>query len=37
MGEPVMATPAISDGLLVVRTLGHVVGIGEAGTGGTSP
>ena len=29
MDEVVMATPAISDGLLVVRTLGHVVGIGE--------
>jgi outer membrane protein assembly factor BamB len=27
MGEIVMATPAISDGLLVVRTLGHVVGL----------
>jgi outer membrane protein assembly factor BamB len=30
MGEVVMATPAISDGLLVVRTTGHVVGLGEA-------
>jgi outer membrane protein assembly factor BamB len=29
MGEIVMATPAISDGLLVVRTIAHVVGIGE--------
>ena len=29
MGEVVMATPAISDGLLVIRTLGHVVGIAE--------
>ena len=29
MGEVVMATPAISDGLLVVRTLGHIVGIAE--------
>ena len=29
MDEIVMATPAISDGLLVVRTLAHVVGIGE--------
>ncbi|HET6372427.1 MAG TPA: PQQ-binding-like beta-propeller repeat protein, partial [Candidatus Polarisedimenticolia bacterium] len=28
MDEVVMATPAVSDGLLVVRTLGHVVGIG---------
>jgi outer membrane protein assembly factor BamB len=27
MGEVVMATPALSDGLLVVRTLGHVIGI----------
>jgi hypothetical protein len=30
MDEVTMATPAISDGLLVVRTLGHVVGLGEA-------
>ena len=30
MDEVVMATPAISDGLLVVRTLGHVVGLGES-------
>jgi outer membrane protein assembly factor BamB len=29
MGEIVMATPAISDGLLAIRTLGHVVGIAE--------
>jgi outer membrane protein assembly factor BamB len=29
MGEVVMATPAISGGLLVVRTLGHVVGLEE--------
>jgi outer membrane protein assembly factor BamB len=29
MDEVVMATPAISDGLLSVRTLGHLVGIGE--------
>jgi outer membrane protein assembly factor BamB len=29
MDEVVMATPAISDGLMVIRTLGHVVGIGE--------
>jgi outer membrane protein assembly factor BamB len=29
MAEIVMATPAISDGLLVVRTLGHVVGLAE--------
>jgi outer membrane protein assembly factor BamB len=29
MDEVVMASPAISDGLLVVRTLGHVVGIGD--------
>ncbi len=27
--EVTMATPAMSDGLLVVRTLGHVVGIAE--------
>jgi outer membrane protein assembly factor BamB len=30
MGEVVMATPAISGGLLVVRTVGHVVGLAEA-------
>lgn len=29
MDEVVMATPAISDGLLVIRTLKHVVGIAE--------
>jgi hypothetical protein len=30
MKEVIMSTPAISDGLVVVRTLGHVYGIGEA-------
>ncbi|MDH3784845.1 MAG: PQQ-binding-like beta-propeller repeat protein [Acidobacteriota bacterium] len=30
MNEICMATPAISDGVMVVRTLGHVFGIGEA-------
>jgi outer membrane protein assembly factor BamB len=29
MREVIMATPAISDGLLIVRTLGHVYGIGR--------
>ena len=29
MKEVIMSTPAISDGLIVVRTLGHVYGIGE--------
>jgi hypothetical protein len=29
MKEVVMATPAISDGVIVIRTLGHVYGIGE--------
>ena len=29
MKEVIMATPAISDGLIVVRTLGHVYGIGQ--------
>ncbi len=29
MNEVVMATPAISDGLLIVRTLHHVYGIGS--------
>ena len=30
MNEVIMATPAISDGLIIVRTLGHVYGIGES-------
>jgi hypothetical protein len=29
MKEVIMATPAISDGVIVIRTLGHVYGIGE--------
>jgi hypothetical protein len=29
MKEVIMATPAISGGLIVVRTLGHVYGIGQ--------
>jgi outer membrane protein assembly factor BamB len=29
MDEIVMATPALSDGLLVIRTIHHVVGIAE--------
>jgi outer membrane protein assembly factor BamB len=29
LNEVIMATPAISDGLIIVRTLGHVYGIGE--------
>ena len=29
MGEVTMATPAISDGIIVVRTLNHVWGIGQ--------
>ncbi len=29
MKEVIMATPAISDGLIVIRTLGHVFGIGQ--------
>jgi outer membrane protein assembly factor BamB len=29
MREVIMSTPAISDGTIVVRTLGHVFGIGE--------
>jgi len=28
MGEVIMATPAISDGVIVIRTLGHLWGIG---------
>jgi outer membrane protein assembly factor BamB len=30
MKEVIMGTPAISDGVLVVRTLGHVYGIGQS-------
>jgi outer membrane protein assembly factor BamB len=30
LNEVVMATPAISDGVMVIRTLGHVYGIGSA-------
>jgi outer membrane protein assembly factor BamB len=29
MKEVIMATPAISDGLIILRTLGHVYGIGQ--------
>jgi hypothetical protein len=29
LNEVIMATPAISDGLIIVRTLGHVYGIGD--------
>jgi outer membrane protein assembly factor BamB len=29
MKEVVMATPAIADGLIVLRTLGHIYGIGQ--------
>jgi len=32
MDEVVMASPAISDGLLLIRTLGHLVGIAEGGS-----
>jgi hypothetical protein len=28
VNEVIMSTPAISDGLIVIRTLGHVYGIG---------
>jgi outer membrane protein assembly factor BamB len=33
MGETVMSTPAISGGLMVVRTVGHVVGLAQAAAG----
>jgi outer membrane protein assembly factor BamB len=32
MNEPIMATPAISRGLMVLRTLRHVVAVAESGT-----
>ena len=28
MNEVIMATPAISDGTIIIRTLGHLYGIG---------
>jgi outer membrane protein assembly factor BamB len=37
MDEVVMATPAISDGLLVIRTVHHVVGIAEGERGARRP
>ena len=38
MGEVVMATPAISDGVLLVRTLKNLYGLGEsAATGPPAP
>ena len=37
LGEVVMTTPAISDGLLVIRGMEHVYGIGEAPAGEESP
>jgi hypothetical protein len=32
VGEVMMATPAISDGLLIVRTISHLYAFGEAAT-----
>ena len=29
MKEVIMATPAISDGLIVLRTIGHLYGVGQ--------
>ena len=29
MKEVIMATPAIADGLIVVRTMGHLYGVGQ--------
>ena len=29
MKDVIMATPAISDGLVAIRTLGHVYGVGQ--------
>jgi hypothetical protein len=37
MGEVCMATPAISDGLLLVRTRGHLVAIAEPGEEAGAP
>ena len=33
MKEVIMSTPAISDGVIIVRTLGHVYGLGEKAAG----
>jgi outer membrane protein assembly factor BamB len=33
MGKPLMATPAVSSGILILRTENHVFGIGERRTG----
>jgi hypothetical protein len=30
MGEVMMATPAISEGMIFIRTIGHVYGIADA-------
>jgi hypothetical protein len=35
MKEVIMSTPAISDGVLIVRTLGHVYGLGEKSPSGS--
>jgi hypothetical protein len=32
MGEPIMATPAVSDGTIFVRTTGHLYAVGGAAT-----
>ena len=37
MGEVCMATPAISDGMLIIRGKSHVYGIGEPGSGRATP
>lgn len=37
MGETVMSTPAISGGLMVVRTLNHVVGLAEKAAAQAAP
>ena len=37
MKEVVMATPAVSDGLIVVRTLGHLYGIGNCASAPRGP
>lgn len=35
MGEVIMATPAMSDGMIFIRTTGHLYGIGEPGASPT--
>jgi outer membrane protein assembly factor BamB len=37
VGEVMMATPAISDGLVIVRTVSHLFAFGESATSNNKP